>query len=229
VDSVPLDRPTIRLQANSVYICTFGHAVEHGPCKAQVASDGGDVHDASRADGDAGVPEERVRELAEVEARLQVGSHDAGVVLRRALHRRLDHRLRRVVHLSSPSMHAGHHYSGDPQSDDVSPLATHEDIELASEGVPDRAHELLPVGAHGDVADGDGDLQALLGPPAAALLQLRRVAGARVHARAEPCQLLHDGVPDPLAPAGDQRRRPGEAPPLTAAGCRRHLLSLSLR
>jgi hypothetical protein len=105
--------------------------------------------------------------------------------------------------------------------------ATYEDIELAGEGVPDGVHELLPVGAHGDVADGDGDPQALLGPPAAALLQLRRVAGARVDARAEPCQLLHDRVPDPLAPAGDQRRRAGQAPPLAPAR-RRHLLSVSL-
>ena len=88
---------------------TFGHAVEHDPWIALKASDGGDVHDASPA-GDGGVPEERVRELAEVEARLQVGRHEPGVVLRRALHRRLDHHLRRVVHLSSPSssMHAGH-------------------------------------------------------------------------------------------------------------------------
>ena len=59
---------------------------------------------------------------------------------------------------------------------------------------------------HGDVAHGDGDLEALLlRPPLAALLQLCGVAGARVHPRAERRQLLHDGVPDALAPAGDQR------------------------
>lgn len=86
--------------------------------------------------------------------------------------------------------------------------------------------EGLPVAAHADVAGGDGDLQALLGPPPAALLQLRRVPGARVHPRAEPGQLFDDRVPDPLTAAGDERRRSGEGPPLlsTPAGSRRHSL-----
>jgi hypothetical protein len=34
-------------------------------------------------------------------------------------------------------------------------------------------------------------------------------------------------VPDPLAPAGDQRRRAGQAPPLAAAACRHVRTSLS--
>jgi hypothetical protein len=102
----------------------------------------------------------------------------------------------------------------------------YQDVELAVEGRRDGVHELLPVGAHGDVADGDGDVQPLLRPPPAALLQLRRVPGARVHARAEPGQLLDDRVPDSLAAAGDQRRRAGEAPPLlsTPAGGRHRRL-----
>jgi hypothetical protein len=99
---------------------------------------------------------------------------------------------------------------------------TYEDVQLAAEDIPDGGHERLPVGAHGDVADGDGHLlqqaaAALLCPPPAALLQLRGVAGARVHARAQRRQLLHDRVPDPLAPAGDQRRRAGQDPSLAVA------------
>jgi hypothetical protein len=66
---------------------------------------------------------------------------------------------------------------------------------FAAEGALDRGDELLSVGAHGDIADGDGDVQPLRSPPPAARLQLPRVPGARVHARAEPRQLLHDRVP----------------------------------
>ena len=77
---------------------TFGDAVERFLWEGQEACDGGYVDDASPA-GDGGVPEERVRELAEVEARLQVGRHDPRVVLRRVLPRRLDDQQRRVVHL----------------------------------------------------------------------------------------------------------------------------------
>ena len=97
----------------------------------------------------------------------------------------------------------------------VSPSA-YQGIELAVEGRLDRVHELLPVSAHGDVADGDGDTQPLLGPQPAALLQVRRAAGARVHPCAEPGQPLHDRVPDPLAASGDQRCRAGQAPPFSA-------------
>lgn len=78
---------------------TFGHAVKHDPWNAKQARDGGDVHDAPASGAGGGSAEERVRELAEVEARLQVGRHDPRVVLRRVLRRRLDHHLRRVVHL----------------------------------------------------------------------------------------------------------------------------------
>jgi len=46
---------------------TFGDAVERFLWEGQEACDGGYVDDASPA-GDGGVPEERVRELAEVEA-----------------------------------------------------------------------------------------------------------------------------------------------------------------
>jgi hypothetical protein len=60
----------------------------------------------------------------------------------------------------------------------------YEDVELAPEGVLDRGDELLSVGAHGDVADRDGDVQPLVGPPPAARLQLRCVPGARTCARA---------------------------------------------
>ena len=57
---------------------TFGDAVERFLWEGQEACDGGYVDDASPA-GDGGIPEERVRELAEVEARLQVGRHDPRV------------------------------------------------------------------------------------------------------------------------------------------------------
>jgi hypothetical protein len=56
------------------------------------------VHDAPAA-GEGGVAEQRVRELAEVEAGLQVGRHDPRVLLPGALHRRLEDHLRRVIHL----------------------------------------------------------------------------------------------------------------------------------
>jgi hypothetical protein len=48
---------------------TFSSAVKHDPWIAEAACDGGDMNDASPT-GDSGFPEERVRELAEVEARL---------------------------------------------------------------------------------------------------------------------------------------------------------------
>jgi len=93
----------------------------------------------------------------------------------------------------------------------------YQNVELAVEGGPDSLHEPLPVGAHGEVAGGDGDVQALLGPPPAARLQICRAARARVHPHTEASQLLHDGVTDPLATAGDERRRARQAPPLTPA------------
>jgi hypothetical protein len=48
-------------------IGTFGDAVEHVPWVTQVACDGGDMDNASSS-GDGSSNEERVRELAEMEA-----------------------------------------------------------------------------------------------------------------------------------------------------------------
>ena len=81
---------------------TFSSRVNRHVRDAEAARNGGDVDDASAA-GDGGFPEERVRELADVEARLQVGGHDPRVVLCRALRRRPEHHLRRVVHLPTCS------------------------------------------------------------------------------------------------------------------------------
>jgi hypothetical protein len=145
----------------------LGHGVDGERREPDEASDGGDVHDAA-APAAAGEAEERVRELAEVEARLQVGRHDPGVVLAGALGRPLEQGLPRVVH---------------------------EDIEPAAEGGPHGGHEARAVGAPRHVAGGHGHLQPLLVPSPPALLQLRRVARARVHPGAEPGELLDDRVP----------------------------------
>ena len=77
---------------------TFGRGVERFPWEGDEAGDGGDVDDASAA-GEGGVAEQWVRELVEVEARLQVARHHPRVVLRRALRRRLEEEQPRVVHL----------------------------------------------------------------------------------------------------------------------------------
>ena len=76
----------------------------------------------------------------------------------------------------------------------------YEDVELATEGGVDGGHEALALRGHRDVADGDGDGEPLLLPPPAARLQLRRVAGARVHPRPEAGQLLHDRMPAATSP-----------------------------
>lgn len=71
-------------------------------------------------------------------------------------------------------------------------MLAYKDVELPTEGGLHGGHEVLAVSAQRDIADGDGDLQPFLLPPPAALLQLRRVPGARMHARPKPRQLLHD-------------------------------------
>ena len=78
---------------NVIEMGTFGSAVKHDPWTAEAACGEGDANDAPAA-GDGGVAEERVRELDEVEARLQVGRHDPRVVLAGALHRRLQQECR---------------------------------------------------------------------------------------------------------------------------------------
>lgn len=81
-----------------MYVLTFWHGVEHEPWESSAACDGRDVDDASSS-GEGGVEEEGMCELADMEARLQVGPQYARVVLRRALRRRLRQQLPGIVHL----------------------------------------------------------------------------------------------------------------------------------
>jgi len=74
----------------------LGHGVDGERRHPDGSGDGGDVdHAAATATGE----EERVRQLAEVEARFEVGRHDPRVVVAAALHGGLEQRLSRVVHL----------------------------------------------------------------------------------------------------------------------------------
>jgi hypothetical protein len=95
-----MDARTIQdiLNKKNYILCTFGDAVHNFLREAKDAGDGGDVDDA-RPSGDGGVEEQRVRELGDVQARLQVGRHDPRVVLRRPLRRRLEQQQRSVVDL----------------------------------------------------------------------------------------------------------------------------------
>ena len=75
---------------------TFCDSIDGGANEADGASNGGHVNDAASS----GAHEKRARELAEMEARLQVGSHHLGVLLvRGALRGGLHQQLPRVVHL----------------------------------------------------------------------------------------------------------------------------------
>jgi len=77
---------------------TFGGAIEGDVVVGQQTSNGGDIDDASAA-SEGGIKEERMRELAKVEARLQVDRHATWEVFRRALRHRFLEELCRIVHL----------------------------------------------------------------------------------------------------------------------------------
>jgi hypothetical protein len=99
--------------------------------------------------------EEMVRELGEVEAGLEVGGHEARVLLRRGLRGRADDHLAGVVD---------------------------EHVEPPAERGARRGHQRLPVAAHGHVADGPRDERRRAAtfaggvPPAEAVLQVGVVA-----------------------------------------------------
>ena len=80
---------------------TFCDSIDGGANEADGASNGGHVNDAASS----GAHEKRARELAEMEARLQVGSHHLGVLLRGALRGGLHQQLPRVVHLQYMHIH----------------------------------------------------------------------------------------------------------------------------
>lgn len=61
-------------------MCTFGSAIKDEPWVSQVTCYGRDVDNASSS-SNGGFTKERVRELAKVEAGLQVGRHEMRVVL----------------------------------------------------------------------------------------------------------------------------------------------------
>ena len=116
-------------------------------------------------------PEERVGEAAKVEARIEVGGHDARVVVGRGGRRRP---------VQGP---AG---------------VVDKDVEAAAEEVAHGGDQVLPVAFRGHVADGGGDhvvASALVGPPATACVQVAGGAGAGVHPGAKARQLLHDRKP----------------------------------
>jgi hypothetical protein len=79
---------------------TLGHGVDRYRREPDESRDGGHVHNAAAA-----TEEERVRELREVEARLEVGRHDPPVVLAADLSCCLEQRLPRIVHLHVHTNH----------------------------------------------------------------------------------------------------------------------------
>ena len=115
-----------------------------------------------------------MRQLRQVEAGLEVGGHETGVLLRRGVRGRLVEGLAGVVD---------------------------EDVQLAPHVGAGRGHEPLPVAAHGDVACGARDAAAQSAgvrvglPTAQALMQVGVAPGAGVHPRPKPGKLLHDGMP----------------------------------
>lgn len=147
--------------------------------------DGGHVHHRGAA---VRSPEERVGEAGQVEARVEVGGHEVGVVAGRGVRGRLVDGLAGVVD---------------------------EDVELAPEEASHRADEALHVALRGHVADGAGDGvggKAPVGPAAPACGEVAGGAAAGVHPGAMAGQLLHDRKPDPSGSSGDERRLAGQAP-----------------